>query len=498
MGPVQLRARLVTLGLIVTILSMLAVPLGAVAQAQGAAAGDGFSDVPASHPNYAAITWLAERGFVKGYGDGRFGADDPIVRGQVAGLITRPLGWQFENWPNTFPDQGALDDELWRNVGTLAHYEVARGFPDGTFRPMDNVVKAQMISFITRAMEKKGYWQEQPDNAALYKQVPVASGHRADLATYQHYVGGIYGTPSTASFPDWDADASRAWVAQVLYDALTLMPAVSVPLTGTGTFNGLMNITNFVSTSGGGIAAVVNVVNGAGQVVASGLTVPVDLAATRAANAPASQSDVSAQATCDILHLVLGPLDLNLLGLVVHLDKVVLDITAQTGADNLLGNLLCGILGLLNPLGTLTQLLDLLNQLSTLLNQLGLGNLTAAAPATATGPMLLDNFSKVGDQLLANGKVAGQPVSAPLSSLAVGGTLPSAADCSILHLVLGPLDLNLLGLVVHLDTVKLDITAQPGSGNLLGNLLCSVANLLNPGGSLSQLLDVLNDILRLL
>src|SRR5207249_5628950 len=82
----------------------------------------------------------------------------------------------------------------------------------------------------------------------------------------------------------------------------------------------------------------------------------------------ATAAAVTALATCDILHLVLGPLDLNLLGLVVHLDQVVLDITAQTGAGNLLGNLLCAIANLLNPnsldLGTLA---DLLNQLLGLL-----------------------------------------------------------------------------------------------------------------------------------
>ena len=54
---------------------------------------------------------------------------------------------------------------------------------------------------------------------------------------------------------------------------------------------------------------------------------------------------------------------------------------------------------------------------------------------------------------------------------------PRAARC--LHLELGPLDLDLLGLVVHLDPVHLDITAVPGAGNLLGNLLCAVAGLLD-------------------
>ena len=57
---------------------------------------------------------------------------------------------------------------------------------------------------------------------------------------------------------------------------------------------------------------------------------------------------------------------------------------------------------------------------------------------------------------------------------------PSAAGaCDILHLNLGALNVNLLGLIVHLDPVRLDITAQPGPGNLLGNLLCAVTGLLD-------------------
>jgi hypothetical protein len=43
--------------------------------------------------------------------------------------------------------------------------------------------------------------------------------------------------------------------------------------------------------------------------------------------------------------------------------------------------------------------------------------------------------------------------------------------CTVLDLTLGPLDLNLLGLMVHLDTVHLVITAD-SEGGLLGSLLC--------------------------
>jgi hypothetical protein len=79
----------------------------------------------------------------------------------------------------------------------------------------------------------------------------------------------------------------------------------------------------------------------------------------------------SSAAACDVLNLVLGPLDLDLLGLQISLNRVVLDIVAVAGAGNLLGNLLCAVVGLLDggPLaGLLGQLQNLLNQILGLLN----------------------------------------------------------------------------------------------------------------------------------
>jgi hypothetical protein len=46
--------------------------------------------------------------------------------------------------------------------------------------------------------------------------------------------------------------------------------------------------------------------------------------------------------------------------------------------------------------------------------------------------------------------------------------------------------------------VHLTITAAPGAGNLLGNLLCAVANLLNGTGSLAAIGALRNEILALL
>jgi hypothetical protein len=91
------------------------------------------------------------------------------------------------------------------------------------------------------------------------------------------------------------------------------------------------------------------------------------------------------------------------------------------------------------------------------------------------------------------------PVTVPGATPTAGVTPSAVVACPVLHLVLGPLNLNLLGLTVSLNQVVLDITAVPGAGNLLGNLLCSVANLLNTQSILGQeLTGLLNIVQQLL
>ena len=128
--------------------------------------------------------------------------------------------------------------------------------------------------------------------------------------------------------------------------------------TANGVFSGTLNITKFI-VQNGQLAAVGtltgDVTNSTGTVVSTitgqAVTWPIQ----------------SLQATCDILTLVLGPLHLDLLGLVIDLNQVVLTITAQQGSGNLLGNLLCAIAGLLDnpaPGGAL------LRAIAALLNQI--------------------------------------------------------------------------------------------------------------------------------
>ena len=123
---------------------------------------------------------------------------------------------------------------------------------------------------------------------------------------------------------------------------------------------------------------------------------------------------------------------------------------------------------------------------------------------TFTGTFDIKQFKAVDGQIAAVGTLTGtltnslgQIVGTVLKTITAAVTV-TQATCDILSLVLGPLDLDLLGLQVHLDKVVLTVTAQSGPGNLLGNLLCAVAHLLDTGGPLSQIINLLNQILGML
>ena len=91
------------------------------------------------------------------------------------------------------------------------------------------------------------------------------------------------------------------------------------------------------------------------------------------------------------------------------------------------------------------------------------------------------------------------PVGSPTFGATGLATASQAQLCQVLDLTLGPLDLNLLGLIVHLDQVHLDIDADP-AGGLLGSLLCSLAGGIppTPAPGVAQIVALLNAILAIL
>jgi hypothetical protein len=183
-----------------------------------------FKDVGPMTPRAGAIWMLVDRGIARGYGDGTFGPTDTLLRAQLAALLCRAAGWEQEQRPNPFHDQGDTDADLWRDVGALAYYGVAKGYADGRFDPAGLALAAQAISFITRTMVERGWWTLQADDPAVYPNLPATSGHRQDLVTFTFYTGGLPDWPTSQPWPEWDQPARRGWFAQALNLALRSRP----------------------------------------------------------------------------------------------------------------------------------------------------------------------------------------------------------------------------------------------------------------------------------
>jgi len=186
-------------------------------------------DVPADSPYRTAIVALTNRGIIQGYADGRFGPADLVLRAQSAALIARAAGWDTEDWSDEgFPDRGPVDDDLWRNVRTLAHYRVAQGYADGTYDPTGPVLHQQAILFITRALVEKGFWKL-ADDSAPYPNLPNGTAReqadRRAIATYVREAGALPDRPLGPPWADWNTPATRGWYAQVLYQALATLPS---------------------------------------------------------------------------------------------------------------------------------------------------------------------------------------------------------------------------------------------------------------------------------
>jgi len=210
-----------------------------------------------------------------------------------------------------------------------------------------------------------------------------------------------------------------------------------------GKFTMATKITSVRAAAGGGLVArgvVVGKLNAGGTVIRD----------TAPARFRVSQRQRNG--SCNILSLRLAPVHLALLGVRVDTSHISLDVTARR-RGGVLGRLFCA-----------------------------LANAQVRFPRAAVARL---NRQLHDDPIVTRSRT-------PVRVATHQGT------CQILDLVLGPLHLDLLGLVVDLygrtkqDPVHVSITGEPGHG-LLGDLLCSLAG----GGnitSLAQLQSLLSSL----
>lgn len=206
------------------VLSLL--PVGIV-QAESAPSAPGFSDLPGDHPDRDHILFLAAKGLINGYPDGRFGPADALNRAaaakiaiQVANLAPRSAGAALG-----FSD---LPDTHWSTPYVRAGVEgkLIQGFDDKTFRPNEGVSRAQLAALAIRATRQPtdriptlNLKDVQPSDW-FYREVTLA------------VAAGILQAPDGAARPN--ETATRAEAARAFGQALMFTPrAFATPLSVT-------------------------------------------------------------------------------------------------------------------------------------------------------------------------------------------------------------------------------------------------------------------------
>ncbi|MPZ51882.1 MAG: tandem-95 repeat protein, partial [Acidimicrobiia bacterium] len=141
-------ALLTALAVLISSVAIAVTPVSA--QANKHCTQTGFPDVPAEAFYACAVEWMTENGFVYGYDDGTFRPDNSATRGEFATFFWRYLGSNQPANPPTFPDVAPdafyADAVAWMTENALIY-----GFPDGTFGPEENVTRAQQVTFLWRS-----------------------------------------------------------------------------------------------------------------------------------------------------------------------------------------------------------------------------------------------------------------------------------------------------------------------------------------------------------
>lgn len=113
----------------------------------------GFADVPLGSAGdlEPAAGWMDEWGITTGYPDGRFKPANQVTRHQMASFLFRLAGSPVVEDPPRFPDvppSASYTDA----VSWLASTGITTGYPDGTFRPTTLLNRHQLASFLWRAV----------------------------------------------------------------------------------------------------------------------------------------------------------------------------------------------------------------------------------------------------------------------------------------------------------------------------------------------------------
>lgn len=128
--------------------AMLATVLYRIAGEPQVSGENPFTDVPADQWYTDGVLWAQQNDIVSGYGDGRFGTNDPITREQVAAIL-----WRYEGRPQVgkdaeFADAAQISSYALEAVDWARANGIVNGKGNNRFDPKGNATRAEVAAML--------------------------------------------------------------------------------------------------------------------------------------------------------------------------------------------------------------------------------------------------------------------------------------------------------------------------------------------------------------
>ena len=117
--------------------------------------GSAFTDVSGGDWFASGVAWASANGIVTGYGDGRFGPNDPITREQMAAILYRYAGFAGQSTAGRadlsgYTDAGQVSPYAAEAMGWAVDRGLITGVSAGTLAPGGSATRAQVATILMR------------------------------------------------------------------------------------------------------------------------------------------------------------------------------------------------------------------------------------------------------------------------------------------------------------------------------------------------------------
>ena len=171
-----------------------------------------FSDIDASHWAYTSVSYLADNFILNGYLDKTFKPENYITRAEFAKIIISATDTYNDAAISSFSDV-SVDDWYYPYISTAYNLGYIKGYPDGSFRPDDNVTRADICAIVNRVLKAAS------DGSVSSFTDDFAIPSYARESVYALAAKGIINGYTDGTFLP-TAYATRAQTAKIIYSAL--------------------------------------------------------------------------------------------------------------------------------------------------------------------------------------------------------------------------------------------------------------------------------------